>query len=554
MDDASLQVGARLVGWTLVHFVWQGVLVAALYGLLRAALPRGNARYLLGMFALAALALCPLLTGVALWHEVTEPVRTGTVTTLPTLWIGGGADAIDVDGQPFEAILPWLALAWSCGVVLLSLRAWRQWNRLQALVRVAERLPAWEQRTHRMVRQFGLRRPVAILCSAAIATPALIGWLRPVIVLPVAMLSSFPMAQIEWLLAHELAHLRRWDPLCNLFQLMLETVYFYHPAVHWISRDVRNEREICCDALALSIRGGGDRLDFARALAGLADLREKRASLLLAASGGVLLDRVQRVVAAPPRRRDQMRARPLTMTMGLALAVVVASMVWRSPVMPSLRVDRLAEWSPQRLQAPTWLVVDLVPAQVEAVRLAIDQGASSLAAVPAVIRSMARLTPYAMPLQVTDLAPPSRTRWRLVVPAAVEAAMPVPLRMRQPTYPEDAYERGIEGRVVTEFGIGADGQVQDIRVIHAEPAGVFDLAALRAIRGWQFPSAGAVGSASYRQTMVFSLHPAAGGSSGEAIGARIGCRIVTGTLICRLPEEAKFAGQQNPVVAGALRQ
>ncbi len=109
-----------------------------------------------------------------------------------------------------------------------------------------------------------------------------------------AVATGFPVSPVELILAHELAHLRRWDTLANLFQLVVKTVHFYHPVVRWISRDVRNKCEICCDRLALTL-GGGSRQEFVRVLAELGDLRERRDNQLLAATGGVLLDRAQQL-------------------------------------------------------------------------------------------------------------------------------------------------------------------------------------------------------------------------------------------------------------------
>lgn len=134
----------------------------------------------------------------------------------------------------------------------------------------------------------------------------LIGWIRPVILLPLAVATGFPAPQVELILAHELAHLRRWDPLVNLFQVVLETVHFYHPVVRWISRDVRNEREICCDRLALTL-GGGSRREFVAMLAELGELRMQRETLLLAVGGGVLLDRVQQMMIPPAQHVSQAR-------------------------------------------------------------------------------------------------------------------------------------------------------------------------------------------------------------------------------------------------------
>ena len=125
----------------------------------------------------------------------------------------------------------------------------------------------------------------------------LIGLIKPVILLPLSMLSGFSPHQIELIIAHELGHVRRWDYLANLVQVVIETVLFYHPVVHWISRDVRNARENCCDDLVLNLAKGNP-IAYARALADLEELRHDLdvVAPALAASGGVLLARIRRIV------------------------------------------------------------------------------------------------------------------------------------------------------------------------------------------------------------------------------------------------------------------
>jgi TonB family protein len=145
---------------------------------------------------------------------------------------------------------------------------------------------------------------------------------------------------------------------------------------------------------------------------------------------------------------------------------------------------------------------------------------------------------------------------RVAEPAAPLASaappMPMPIRMRQPIYPQNAMARGIEGQVVVEFGLALDGSVQDLHVISAQPAEVFDQAAIQAMRGWKYtlPS-DAFTQRRYRQTLVFTLNAATRGGTqssmhaGDEVQARVGCRVATGTLICRLP------GDTDSHMAGA---
>ena len=143
-------------------------------------------------------------------------------------------------------------------------------------------------------QRLGMDRPVKLLQSAFVEVPTVIGWLRPVILLPVGCLLGLSTAQLEAILAHELAHIRRHDYLVNLFQNVVETRLFYHTAVWWVSRRIREERENCCDDLAVEICG--DRLTYARALATLEEMRHTPGQLALAAAGAPLLQRIRRLV------------------------------------------------------------------------------------------------------------------------------------------------------------------------------------------------------------------------------------------------------------------
>jgi hypothetical protein len=157
---------------------------------------------------------------------------------------------------------------------------------LAALRRVSERL--------------GLRRTVQVLQSTLARVPVVIGYLRPVILLPVSLVTSIPAAQLDAILAHELAHVRRHDFVFNLLQTLVETIFFYHPAVWWLSRRIRVEREHCCDDLVVEVLG--NRVEYGRALLAIEEQRGQKPILALGAADGSLLSRVRRIVGVGPDR------------------------------------------------------------------------------------------------------------------------------------------------------------------------------------------------------------------------------------------------------------
>lgn len=198
-----------------------------------------------------------------------------------------------------KSMLPWVVSLWTLGVLVLSLRLAGSWFLATRLKRrgtqpVAKSL---QQVARRLAQQLGVRRSVAILESTCVTVPCLIGVLRPCILLPASALTGLTPEHLEAILAHELAHVRRHDCLVTVIQAFVETLLFYHPGVWWVSRQIRIERENCCDDIALAIIKG--RLLYASALADVAQLAARHNRLTAAASGADLLCRIRRILKAP---------------------------------------------------------------------------------------------------------------------------------------------------------------------------------------------------------------------------------------------------------------
>lgn len=364
----------------LFEFVWQGALVAALWAAARAMLTRSrpSARYALGCAALLAMVAFPCWTFWQTSGEGSRPLaliggaaRIGTAT--PSSDPSSLATTDDSShGRPVlpgalrglpASIEPWPVVIWAAGVLLLCLRFFMSWAAIGRMRRDARapESPALLEALARIARRMRISRPVRLLESAAIRVPAALGVLRPAILLPLSGLTGLSSAQIEALLAHELAHVRRHDYLVNLFQTAVETLLFYHPAVWWVSRQVRLERENCSDDLAIAATG--DARVYARALL---RLEEERASvqLAVAATGATLLPRIARLFPRHPAKRTN----PAHAGAFLALAALVTlGAAARAPASPremfsgagagfSLPVSTLAD-----IEAPVGIGDDSAP-------------------------------------------------------------------------------------------------------------------------------------------------------------------------------------------------
>ncbi len=172
-----------------------------------------------------------------------------------------------------------------------------------------------------------MTRPVILLESCFLEVPVVIGHLRPAILMPVGLLAGLPVAQIESILLHELAHIRRADYLVNLMQKVVEGLLFYHPAAWWISRVIRMERENCCDDLAVA--ASGDAHEYATALASLAENRWAVSEAAMAATGGNLVRRIRRVLAQPEGPRAPVA--PALSAGALIVTCAVALAAWQTP-------------------------------------------------------------------------------------------------------------------------------------------------------------------------------------------------------------------------------
>jgi len=533
------------LGTALLHFVWQGVLVSVCYALLRTLYTGIAARYRLGLAALVALALCPVATLIYVWPAA-DAVDGGGAASALGASVLAVADRAAAHWQLHEA-LPWLVAGWLCGVVALACRSLWHWRRLLRLVREASLPPAeWCERLVRLCRQFGLRRPVRLLCSARAVTPMLIGWIKPVVLLPASMLSGFTPQQVELIIAHELGHVCRWDYLANLFQVVLETVLFYHPVVHWISRDVRNARESCCDDLVLSL-AKGNALTYARTLADLEELRHEEAVMApaLGASGGVLLARIRHIVGVSERADPLPRTNMWPL---LFLLAAIAGLAWRQHTLqtaspPQTLIEApaqtlaLVSGNPQlrfvapqtappvsvRESTPAETARDTTPAPST---VKIEQPHATVVT-PGLER--VRNLAAALPSTVAPLQLAEAEAGEPLPAAAAEAAKLVPLHIVSPVYPSRAMASGVEGNVELEFGIDESGLVRDIRVLRAQPAGVFDAAAKAALGEWRFaPTSSAE---RHTQNFAFTLH----GRGADEANAK--CQQLTGSMICRRPGE-----------------
>lgn len=566
MNEVTLFAGVSWVsalGWSLLHFLWQGAVVGILFAIVRTAIPRHhcNARYLNGLLTLLALAVLPVVTFFSLLGR--QVISVDALTSGDILWpVAVSAPSVEAAAGSLDTPLSWIVVIWFAGVVFVGVRSWRQWREL---IKVAQRWAIPDERLQEVVAglasRFGFARHIRVLVSDRIDTPTLIGWIKPLILLPTGVALGFPRQQIELILAHELGHLRRYDHLVNLAQAVLETVLFYHPVVHWVARDVRNEREICCDELVLRVTQGEPR-EYAGALAALEEMRQPPVRLALAASGGVLLERVRRILFAPNPETTRFGMR-LWLPLGLMMVVVMAAAVRvdnsesmyvdmpSSPaaavsyagialLVPNPHVDDLdAQISIADLSdAPSMQSTPSVPAWVSAPAIPADSESVAVIQQAAAVLSAPTAAPELLPDTVNPVSivqtevPEVKVGMEIAEPVTqAPRERPVATRMVAPEYPDSVSQARSE-RVELSFVITANGSVRDIAVSEGSTAdSIFVRAATRALRQWRFSPASVSSDevARYRQEFVFAPETPATRSDD-------GCVRQTGSRLCRRSE------------------
>lgn len=563
------------LGWTLLHFVWQGLVIGLAHetALKIAATPQR--RYVISLVSLGALLAAPLITFGTLWAPpASSPAITAAADAAAnTVAVTAVAD----NAFRIEPWLPWLVGAWLTGVCLLAGRFAVGLVGLRRILANAdhEGVPeAIRNMLDELAARMGIWRKVRVALSTRVSSPLVVGWFRPVVLLPLSAATGLDHQQLTMVLAHELAHLRRFDHLVNLVQVAAETLLFYHPAVHRVSRSLRQEREACCDDIAVLV--AGNRVAYAHVLAQLEEMRQRgqAPALSLGIAEHELYARIHRLVAGDPSARQRDKSLLVMLAAVSGLVVVMPALDTSAPLLPdalrfgpdfaarqviALPLPAMSErrvFTPIRAPAPASIGDE---GNANAKRQIATSAIESLETAPATVSQSAVPTEaksqYSLatkPAAATTDKTPERSSKPDAVSLTTATGSAVTgktttqptqpssggelLHIEEPAYPRHALRRGIEGQVELAFTIGVDGRVSDVAVIEARPAGIFDRAATDAIRGWRYTPFTQNGEPMARratQVLEFRLGP-----TGEPrdSGSRRDCRETTGTRLCR-PEQ-----------------
>jgi len=419
---------AGAIGWALLHSLWQGALIASLLGTVLLSVRSPRVRY-----AAAGVAMLAAVTAFAgtFFHFLPTQTRGAGIphnAAAPVWHSLSGVAASAGQCVSFAKIAPWLAPLWLVGVIFIYARTLAGSLTLRRMRRrgVCSAASHWQEELGRLAMRVRVSRSVELLESCFADAPIVIGHFRPVILVPLGLLSGLPPAQIETILLHELAHICRHDFLVNSLQRFVEGLLFYHPAIWWISSVMRRERENCCDDAVVAIHP--DKHEYARALAALEHHRIVAREAAIAATGGRLMNRIRRLISPEASRSSAW-----------------ASLLAASVLVAAVAVSATAYQSQSRLL-----------------------GAASSES----------------PMQVSSTSAQDTAHDKPAIRVGAIVMQANLVKMVPAVYPLTAKNARISGTVVLKALVGADGKVADLRYVSGPP--LLMRPAMEAVQQWEY--------------------------------------------------------------------
>lgn len=418
-------------GWTILHSFWQGCCVFLSLRIVLWLWPQAgpSIKYHLSFLS---------LTGIAGWFGATFATQLGSIreASETMVAVNGGMSALPANvpmafaSAPapaeglkaalpgMEAYFPLLVGIYVVGVTVMTIRLCIDLAQLKTLRRqgLTQLGPVWEEHLAALARKMGIGKKVGLFISRHLQVPVMIGFLKPVILLPTAMVNNLSPEQLEAILLHELAHIKRNDYLLNIFQSIVETILFFNPFVWWISRNIRLEREHCCDDLVLA--STVQPMHYAKALVALEEFRLTVNPMAMAAAHDRqhLFHRIKRIM--------EMKTKHLNYSQRfLALLIIVTGLVsiaWLTPDSKRSKKEKKAETTALAAPAPKPAITSASAPSASPAPAAV----SDLCATDTIVPDF--ITEPELPVPPVPPAPPSAPIPPASTPAPLAFAGPVP--------------------------------------------------------------------------------------------------------------------------------
>ena len=294
MNIAESQILISTIGWSLIHFLWQGTLISLLYWVITRTIQSIHIKYWTGMSLVVVSLIVPILNS---YQTVNTVAETSYLEAFPTTVIS--YQQLNAESLFFYLIdisLPFFVLIWGTTVMFLSVRLIKSWVSLAAIKHECE--PRVSARLKQYIKNIAIKLDLPVIptlkVSKSVMVPAAYGLLKPTILLPLSLISQIPQEQLEAIIKHELCHLKRNDFIHNIIQLCADILLFFHPGIRWMNNDIRHIREQCCDQMVLSHQT--EAITYAKALTNIASYTngmKLNQSVHLGINDGMLLYRVK---------------------------------------------------------------------------------------------------------------------------------------------------------------------------------------------------------------------------------------------------------------------
>jgi beta-lactamase regulating signal transducer with metallopeptidase domain len=294
MNIAESQIIISTIGWSLIHFLWQGALISLLYWVITRTTQSIHIKYWTGMSLVVVSLIVPILNS---YQSVNSTSEISYLEAFPTTVIS--YQQLNAESLFFYLIdisLPFFVLIWGTTVLFLSFRLIKSWVSLAAIKHECE--PRVSARLKQYIKNIAIKLDLPVIptlkVSKSVMVPAAYGLLKPTILLPLSLISQIPQEQLEAIIKHELCHLKRNDFIHNIIQLCADILLFFHPGIRWMNNDIRHIREQCCDQMVLSHQT--EAITYAKALTNIASYTngiKLNQSVHLGINDGMLLYRVK---------------------------------------------------------------------------------------------------------------------------------------------------------------------------------------------------------------------------------------------------------------------
>jgi beta-lactamase regulating signal transducer with metallopeptidase domain len=320
------------LAWSLLHFLWQGAAIAAVAAALMFVFRKPATRYLVGIGALALMLVSFGVTFTLIGSAATTAAEISAreAPAAASLPLSGATANSNYHVEQQAALSSdggflWIARGWLAGVFVFALRIAFgllvvEYLRRRNLIALPDELV---ERFRALQLRLGIRRVIRYAECQSLRVPAVVGFFRPIVLLPMRALTGLSPEQLEAVIAHELGHIQRFDVAVNFFQVIAESLFFFHPAVWWLNKRIRADREDCCDDVAIATCGGT--VGYARALATMESWRGVP-SFAMAATGSAVTARVARLLGVSPDKSADRTAGMVTASLVLATALIAGSL------------------------------------------------------------------------------------------------------------------------------------------------------------------------------------------------------------------------------------